>query len=123
MASDERMKILKMIEEGKITAEEGTRLLAALGKQRRKRSTLQEGKPRWLRVRVTDIHSGKESIRVNLPIGLVNVGLKMGARFVPDIEQEMAMEELADALQQGITGKIIDIIDDEDGQRVELFIE
>jgi hypothetical protein len=123
MASDERMKILKMIEEGKISVEEGARLLEALGKQKRKAPDLREGEPRWLRVRVTDVDSGKETIRVNLPIGLLNVGLRMGARFVPDIEQELAMEELAEALDQGITGKIVDIVDDEDGQRVELFIE
>lgn len=123
MASEERMKILKMIEEGKITAEEGTRLLAALGKQKRKRPAPQEGEPKWLRVRVTDVHSGKEAVRVNLPFSLVNVGLKIGARFVPDIEQELAMEELAEALQQGLTGKIVDIVDEEDGKRVEIFIE
>jgi len=123
MATEERMKILKMIEEGKITAEEGTRLLAALGKQKRKRPVSPEGEPSWLRVRVTDVNSGKEAVRVNLPFSLVNVGLKMGARFVPDIEQELAMEELAEALKEGLTGKIVDIVDEEDGKRVEIFIE
>ncbi len=123
MESNERMKILKMIEEGKISAEEGTRLLEALGKQRRRAPDSKEGGPRWLRVRVTDSGSGKETIRVNLPIGLLNVGLRMGARFVPDIEQELAMEELIEALDQGVTGKIVDIVDEEDGQRVEIFIE
>jgi hypothetical protein len=118
-----RLKILKMIEEGKISVEEGTRLLAALGKQKRKQSVVQEGESRWLRVRVTDLQSGKEEIRVNLPIGLIDVGLRMGARFVPDIEQELAIEELAEALHEGMTGKIIDIVNEEDGQRVELFIE
>lgn len=123
MALDERMKILKMIEEGKISAEEGTRLLEALGKQRRKRPETETDEPRWLRVRVTDIDTGKESVRVNLPIGLVNVGLRMGARFIPDIDQDIAMEELTEALNQGHTGKIVDLVDDEDGQRVEIFIE
>jgi len=123
MATEERMKILKMIEEGKITAEEGTRLLAALGKQKRKRPVSQEGEPSWLRVRVTDVNSGKEAVRVNLPFSLVNVGLRMGARFIPDIEQELAMEELAEALEEGLTGKIVDIVDEEDGKRVEIFIE
>jgi len=123
MATEERMKILKMIEEGKITADEGTRLLAALGKQKRKRPVSPEGEPSWLRVRVTDVNTGKEAVRVNLPFSLVNVGLKMGARFVPDIEQELAMEELAEALKEGLTGKIVDIVDEEDGKRVEIFIE
>ncbi|TFH31744.1 MAG: hypothetical protein E4G99_13610 [Anaerolineales bacterium] len=123
MSAEERMKILKMIEEGKITAEEGTRLLGALNKQKKRASTPSEGGPRWLRVRVLDLHTGKESVRVNLPIGLVNVGMRMGARFIPDAEQQTVMEDLAQALSQGMTGKIVDIVDEEEGQRVEIFVE
>jgi hypothetical protein len=123
MSAEERLKILKMIEEGKITAEEGTRLLGALNKQKQRVSAPREDGPRWLRVRVLDLHTGKESVRVNLPIGLVNVGMRMGARFIPDIEQETAMEDLAQALNQGMTGKIVDIVDEEEGQRVEIFVE
>lgn len=120
--TDERMKILKMVEEGKISADEGARLLSTLAKQKLQQ-TIQSGDARWLRVRVTDLKTGKESVKVNLPIDLVNVGLRMGARFVPSIEQEVAMEEMIDALNQGLTGKVVDIVDEEDGQRVELFIE
>jgi hypothetical protein len=123
MSTEERLKILKMIEEGKITAEEGTRLLGALSKQKQRVSASSEGGPRWLRVRVLDLHTGKESVRVNLPIGLVNVGMRMGARFIPDMEQETVMEDLAAALNQGMTGKIVDIVDEQEGQRVEIFVE
>ncbi len=119
---DERMKILKMVEDGKISADEGARLLSALVKQKLQQ-TIQAGDARWLRVRITDLRTGKESVKVNLPIDLVNVGLRMGARFVPSIEQEVAMEEMIDALNQGLMGKVVDIVDEEDGQRVELFIE
>jgi hypothetical protein len=123
MTTDERMKILNMINEGKITAEEGARLLSALNKQKRGQSALREGDPRWLRVRVVNMHTGKEEVRVNLPISLVNVGLKMGARFIPDAEQDSVMEDLVDALNQGMTGKIVDVIDENEGQRVEVFLE
>ena len=123
MSTEERLKILKMIEEGKITAEEGTRLLGALQKQKQRVSPSGEDSPRWLRVRVLDLNTGKESVRVNLPIGLVNVGMRMGARFIPDMEQETVMEDLAQALNQGLTGKIVDIVDEQEGQRVEIFVE
>jgi hypothetical protein len=123
MTTDERMKILNMINEGKITAEEGARLLSALNKQKKHQTTLREGDPRWLRVRVVNMHTGKEEVRVNLPISLVNVGLKMGARFIPDAEQDSVMEDLVQALSQGMTGKIVDVIDENEGQRVEVFLE
>ena len=64
MSAEERLKILKMIEEGKITAEEGTRLLGALNKQKKRPSAPGEGGPRWLRVRVLDLRTGKETVRV-----------------------------------------------------------
>jgi hypothetical protein len=120
--SEERMKILRMVQERKITAEEGAKLLAALGKAEPKQATPAEGESRWLRVRITDLNSGKASVNVNLPLGLVNVGLKMGARFIPNMEG-IHVEELSEALRQGMTGKIIDVVDEEEGQRVEVYVE
>jgi hypothetical protein len=39
------------------------------------------------------------------------------------MEQETVMEDLAQALSQGMTGKIVDIVDEQEGQRVEIFVE
>ena len=72
---EERMKILKMIEEGKISADEGAKLLATLAEGRR--SSLDSklprgpGAPRTLRVRVTDIASGRSKASVQIPLALV----------------------------------------------------
>jgi len=120
--SEERMKILRMIEERKISPEEGARLLAALAKAERKRTVASPGEGRWLRVRVTDVDSGKTAVNVNLPVSLVNVGLRMGARFVPEMEG-VSMSELEESIRQGVTGKVIDIVDEEEGQRVEVYVE
>jgi hypothetical protein len=120
--SDERLKILKMVEEGKISPEEAARLLSALTKAERKRAAASPGEGRWLRVRVTDMDSGKTAVNVNLPVSLVNVGLRMGARFVPEMEG-VSMTELDDAIRKGLTGKIIDILDEEERQRVEVYVE
>jgi hypothetical protein len=111
-----------MIEEDKISAEEGARLITALGKQERKRTVAATNESGWLRVHVTDLNSGKAAVNVNVPMRLVNVGLRLGARFVPDMEG-LDVEELADALRQGVTGKIVDVIDEDAGQRVEVYVE
>jgi hypothetical protein len=119
---EERMKILKMIDEGKITAEEGARLLAALSESRRPpRRTPGRGPggPRWLRVRVTDTITGKPKATVNLPLGLLDAGLNIAAQYAPDI----AFDELVDAINAGAEGKIIDVVDEVDGEHVEIFIE
>jgi len=122
---EERMRVLKMIEEGKISAEEGAKLLAALSESRKTPSiTLGTavGEARWFRVRVTDLATGKAKVNVNIPMGLVNVGIKMGARFAPNLETEQ-MEALAEALKSGATGKIIDVTDEESGEHVEVLVE
>lgn len=121
--SDERMKILKMIDEGKISAEEGARLLTALSQSRKPsrktspRSTTTG--PRWLRVRVTDMVTGKSKATINLPLGLVDAGLNIASQYAPDIE----FDELIEAINAGAEGKIIDVIDEEDGEHVEIYIE
>lgn len=121
--NEERMKILRMIDEGKITAEEGAKLLAALSEQRKsaKRKSLREasGGARWLRVRVTDMVTGKAKATVNLPLGLVDAGLNIASQYAPGVE----FDELVEAINQGAEGKIIDVMDEEDGEHVEIFIE
>lgn len=123
-SSEERMRILKMIDEGKITAEEGAKLLAALSageKSGRTRnfSRLLGDKARWLRVRVTDMATGKPKASVNLPIALADVGLNIAAKYAPDV----AFDELIAAIQEGAQGKLIDVYDEEAGEHVEIFIE
>ncbi len=123
--SEERMQILKMIQEGKITAEEGARLLAALAEGARSEKKAAGGpgaSPSWFRVRVSDLASGRDKVNVNIPMGLVNVGIKMGARFAPEIEG-VNPDEIMAALKSGTQGKIIDVINEEDGEHVEIFVE
>ena len=120
---DERMKILKMLEEGKLSAEEAARLLKALGKPKPERRAPPPGsEPKWLRVRVTDLKSGRASVNVNLPMSLVNVGLKLGAQFVPDTEG-IDFRQVQEALRAGLTGKIVDVEDVDEGHRVEIYVE
>jgi hypothetical protein len=123
--SEERMQILKMIEEGKISAADGAELLRALDRDSSAKSNEPlkgASTPRWFRVRVTDLSTGKSKVSVNIPMGLVNVGMKMGARFAPDMEG-VNFEELTEAVRSGASGKVMDVIDEEEGERVEIFVE
>lgn len=126
-SSEERMKILKLIEEGKISAEEGSKLLAALSGARRGVPTPPRpsgigGPARWLRIRVTDTRTGRSKASVQLPLSMVDAGIKIGARFVPEVDG-VDMSSVMDALRAGVTGKIIDVVDDEDGEHVEIYVE
>mgnify|MGYP001056426548 CR=1 FL=1 len=123
--TEERMQILRMIEEGKISAGEGAELLRALEKQGNvpdAEPLRGASKPRWFRVRITDLSTGRNKVNVNIPMGLVNVGMKMGARFAPEMEG-VDYDDLMEAIRSGQQGKVIDITDSEDGERVEIFVE
>ena len=120
--SEERARILQMISEGKITAEEGAKLLSALRGSSSARPPTRAGTARWFRVRVTDMATGRTKVNVNLPLSLVKAGLKMGARFAPDME-ELDWDELTIAIQEGASGKIVEVEDEEDGEKVEVFVE
>ncbi len=119
--SEERMKILKMIEEGKLSAEEGAKLLTALSAGGRPSAGIASG-AKWLRVRVTDLNSGRAKATVQIPLSLIDAGMKIGAHFAPEING-VDMDQLMEALRSGMTGKIIDVTDDEDGEHVEIFVE
>lgn len=120
---EERMQILKMIEDGTITADEGAKLLVALEEgATRDVQTTPGGQARWMRIRVTDLNTGRTKVNVNLPMGLVNLGVKMGARFAPEME-EIDLEEVIQAIQDGAQGKIVEVEDEEDNERVQIYIE
>ncbi len=123
--TEERMQILRMIEEGKITASDGADLLRALDQNNRGQTVSPlkgASAPRWFRVRVTDTTTGRVKVNINIPMGLVNVGVKMGARFAPEVEG-VNYDEIMEAIRSGQQGKIMDITDEEDGEHVEIFVE
>ena len=125
VTSEERMKILKMINDGKINAEEGSQLLSALSQRSDKpRKTAKRSlSGQMLRVRVSDMSTGKAKVNVNVPMRLVDAGLNIAAQFVPEMENGQMMEAVKEALSENISGKIVDVIDEEDREHVEIFIE
>lgn len=122
-SAEERLKILKMIEEGKLTASEGADLMEELDARPSKSGAPSPlNPPRWLHIQVTDVRSGKARVNVRLPLSLVSAGIKMGARFAPEV-QGLDSEALMEHLRSGETGKIVDVFNDQDEEHVEVFIE
>ncbi len=124
-SSEERIKILQMIQDGKISPEDGAKLLEALNRSAGGRPAAaapartpgEDG--RYLRVRVTDSFTGKAKVSVNLPLSLVDAGIGIASQFVPGVAEVDVMS----AIRSGLTGKIVDVVDEEDGEHVEIFIE
>ncbi len=130
--SEERLKILKMIQEGKISVEQGMQLLEAVRSGNKAGPQAAASLPpaastgqhqaRWFRVRVTDMDTGWVRVNIRMPIHVVTTGFKLGVRFSPGVEG-MDMTQLIEAIRAGETGQVVDVIDKIDGEHVEVFLE
>ena len=100
VTAEERMRILKMVGDGQISAEEGVRLLNALRGSGSASQGPRPGQARWFRVRVTDMATGRTKVNVNLPLSLVKAGIKMGAHFAPDMEDLDWDEMICEAVDE-----------------------
>ena len=131
---EERLKILEMVANGQISADEGAQLLTATSKVPApppppkpetplRFESREAGSKNGRRLRVVVMSkNGKERVNVNLPIRLMEIGLKIGGRFVDELKDlDEEMEMLMDAIQNDVTGKIIEVDDEE--EHVEIFIE
>jgi hypothetical protein len=133
LSESERLRILELLEQQKITAAEAAELLAALDDRARDGRRKDRGRwlvddlappsdrARWIRVRVTDERSGRVRTNVTVPIGMVGFGLGFARRFrsVPGVGM---VDEMFEAVRNGRRGTIFDV-SNEGGERVEILID
>ena len=119
-----RTHILDQLAAGHISAQEAARQLQP--------KALQPGQPgwklppelasRWLRVRITDLYTQQAKVSVNLPLSWVAAGLKLGAQYAPSVAS-INIGELIEELKAGSSGRLVDIENHDDGERVEIFVD
>lgn len=81
-----------------------------------------DGKPRWLKIRVRDTASGNNKVTVTLPLGLVSAGLGIARWFAPDL-RDMDTGELMAALKSQQRGMLVEVQDEEDSEQVQIYVE
>ena len=120
--SEERLRILKLIESGQVSAEEGGQLIEALAENQERDRPRGAAQPRVLRVRVTDVSSRRQKINVTIPVSLVGIGLKLGAKLARRMESANT-DQIMRAIEGGSLGRIFEMQDLDEGERVEIFVE
>ncbi len=122
--SEERIKILEMVEEGKIDASGAMELLSAL--ERNQEEIVPKNDAKWLRVRVKTMEN-ESKVNVNIPLALVDVGLKLAKTYDPKLKEsgldKIDIEEIMDAVKNGAEGKIVEVEDEENQTRVKVYVE
>jgi hypothetical protein len=109
---EDRMQVLKMLEAGKVNAEEAARLIDALAEVPEGR---RPGGGKMLRIQVTEPGTNKKKVNLRIPLGLA----KIAAKFIPPKKKKELAEEgidIDDVLSKVTSeniGKIVDIESDE----------
>jgi hypothetical protein len=121
---EERLEVLRLLESGDITADEADTLLDALLTVDQARPVDQAGdrsvkRPGAVRIRITDLVTGKANINLALPIGLVEGGLNVARKFAPD--KIPAVESIRESIAHGMVGTVVDVVDK--NERIEVIIE
>ncbi len=122
--SGEKIQILKMIEEGKITSEEGLKLLEALGNEEVLVIADKKEKVKWLKVVAIDAEKNA-NVKINIPISLVDVGLKIGSKFSKKFDETLKgidLDSILNEVKNGAKGKIL-TAEQEEGKIIEIYIE
>jgi len=119
-STDERNRVLYMVESGKVTAAQAAQLLDTLDLERSR--SREQSRNRNARVRVTNLATNRQKVNVTIPVSLIQVGLRLGTRLAPQVSGS-ALEDLLRAIEGGATGRLLDLQDLEEGERVEIFAE
>ena len=119
----DRANILDQLASGQISADEAAqRLRPPAGPQSGTGKATANLNGRWLHVRVTDLETGKQKANVNLPLTWVEVGMRIGAQYRPEIAS-FDFGDLVAQIQAGAEGKLVEVEDLEDNERVEIFVD
>ena len=110
-------KILNLVAEGKLTAQEADEILAALNAREASASAgaapagnAQAARTTHLRIEVTD--GGRQVVNLRVPVNLAG----WASRFLPGLS-DADTDRIRGAVDSGSRGTILDITDD-DGSRV-----
>ncbi len=132
------MRILKMVEDRRISADEAEKLLSAL-EDGEFNDIAKKGRSRWLKVRVYDRDSNRPKVKVNVPLALLKIGARIGAKFnitlpeeakrtmhekgvdLSDLKDLEKLEEVIDSLASQGPFRLVDV--EEEGEKVEVYIE
>jgi hypothetical protein len=121
-STDERNRILNMIESGQITAVQAAQLLDTLEPQHEQSGRQIEN--RTVRIWMTDMSTNhrKMNMTATMPVYLVSMSLRLLARLVSQLN-DSTIQNVIRAIERDTTGRLLDLQDLEEGKRLEIFVE
>lgn len=121
--NDEIMKVLKMLEEGKIDTEKAAELIEVLSASKNSvPAVIQSDK--MLKIRVNSQNG--DNVNINVPVKFIRT-IGGAIKRIPKVEGIEGMEDIdiqaiLEAVSDGLDGKIVDV-KSEKGDNVEIVVE
>ena len=121
-STDERNRILNMIESGQITAAQAAQLLDTLLPEYEQSGGQVEN--RTVRIWLTEMSTNRRKMNMTatIPVYLVSMSLRLLARLVSQLN-DSTIQNVIRAIERGTTGRLLDLQDLEEGKRLEVFVE
>ncbi|GGH86638.1 hypothetical protein JOD43_003529 [Pullulanibacillus pueri] len=128
---EEILKVITMVQEGKIDSEKASELIAVLNEKETTAShnPSSDYLDKTLKIRVSSEEG--DNVKVNLPVRLIKVGLRTGlsiaekipesAKYIKDINSQ-DIELILEAIENEMTGQIVEVTSP-NGENVSVIIE
>ena len=124
---DEKMRILKMVEDGLITAQEAAELMEAMGMEEKAMLPSDTGYDKKMFRILVDSADG-DTVHIQFPIGAVKKILKVTGKLpIPDedlkgVDLSQMMAAISDCLDAEMEGDFVNV-DAADGTKVRIYVE
>lgn len=135
--TDDKLRILKMLENGTINASEAAELLNAIQNEPLEKANAElmsvdtpEGeqkRAKWMRIQVTNTKTDKKMVNIRVPLALIRWAgksqmlktINIGDGKKLDLDDDLINQ----ALNNGEPGIFVDVEDEDDGEHVIISLE
>lgn len=133
--------ILELLASGKITAADAADMLATIGQDQPETAVASEPEvakvmeieveeevvvsektPTWLHVRVNNLETGKNRVTVNIPIRMLNWGLRLGRRFTSELD-DLDWDEINNMMVDMKSGMLVEVQDQDSKEHVQVYLD
>ena len=127
MIMDEKLRILKMVEDGTVTAEQAADLMAAMNVDLQSSALAKTSYDKKMLRIIVDSNDG-DKVKVQFPVGAIKKILKATGKLpIPDkhlegVDLTAIMEAVSECLDDEIEGDFINV-ESSDGDIVRIFVD
>lgn len=122
--NEEVMRVLKMLEEGKIDSQKAGELIEALNATKKIVPVAANNIDKMLKIKVNS--STGDNVNINIPVKFIKT-LGSAIKRIPKVEgvegiEDIDIQAILQAVAEGLDGKIVDV-KSEKGDNVEIVVE